>query len=351
VLHTAHVSQPTGSRNRGFTLIELLVVIAIIGVLVGLLLPAVQQAREAARRTSCSNNMRQHGLAMHTFENANRFFPAACYTAESADTSEYPKAPKANPARKEHSWTAYVLTNLEQGNVNYDFTKNWWDTENRAAATMQPSVFKCPSAIPPAGGYPDVDGPTRDSDSNAPSLDPSIFGQRDYEALTGVKEYIVATNNPWIDDGAECRGALIKDAETTDAQIEDGMSNTLMFVEKASAPDVYEGRGNLTPTGDINQTIAALDSLGPAKLHGINPTCDPKCKRKNDDGNVAFNATNDGEAFGFHPGILVVSSMDGATHTLTENIDVRLFGAMITRSGGGYTSTTSGFKTEPNIEW
>ena len=91
MLHTAHSSQPTGSRNRGFTLIELLVVIAIIGVLVGLLLPAVQQAREAARRASCSNNMRQHGLAMHTFENANTYFPAACYTKESADTSEYPR--------------------------------------------------------------------------------------------------------------------------------------------------------------------------------------------------------------------------------------------------------------------
>ena len=166
-------------------------------------------------------------------------------------------------------------------------------------------------------------GPTRDSDSNAPSLDPNIFGQRDYEALTGVKEYIVATNNPWIDDGDECRGALIKDAETKVAQIVDGLSNTLMFVEKASAPDVYEGRGNLSPTGDTNQTIAALDSLGPAKLHGIDPTCNPKCKRKNDDGNVAFNATNDGEAYGFHPGILVVSSMDGATHTLSESIDVR----------------------------
>ena len=83
MLHTAHFSQPTGSRNRGFTLIELLVVIAIIGVLVGLLLPAVQQAREAARRASCSNNMRQHGLAMHNFENARTYFPAACYTIDS----------------------------------------------------------------------------------------------------------------------------------------------------------------------------------------------------------------------------------------------------------------------------
>ena len=58
---------------------------------------------------------------------------------------------------------------------------------------------------------------------------------------------------------------------------------------------------------------------------------------KDNDGNVPFNATNDGEAYGFHPGIIVVSSMDGATHTLSESMDVRSFGSMITRSGGGDT--------------
>jgi len=110
VLHTAHSFQPTGSQNRGFTLIELLVVIAIIGVLVGLLLPAVQQAREAARRASCSNNMRQHGLAMHNFENARKFFPAAAYTSKLLDTSKNLPTPKANPQKKEHAWTAFVFT-------------------------------------------------------------------------------------------------------------------------------------------------------------------------------------------------------------------------------------------------
>ncbi|MDA7886727.1 DUF1559 domain-containing protein, partial [Pirellulales bacterium] len=119
MLHTAHSSQPTGSRNHGFTLIELLVVIAIIGVLVGLLLPAVQQAREAARRVSCANNMKQHALAMHVYENARTYFPAACYTKDSLPSEDGPT--KGNPSGTEHAWTAFVLANLEQGNVPYDF--------------------------------------------------------------------------------------------------------------------------------------------------------------------------------------------------------------------------------------
>jgi hypothetical protein len=121
-----------------------------------------------------------------------------------------------------------------------------------------------------------------------------------------------------------------------------------MFVEKAGAPDVYKGRGNLSPTGETNQTIAALDSLGPSKLDGIDPATGEK--RDNDDGNAPFNATNDGEAYSFHSGgVIVVSSMDGATHVLSESISPVLFGSMITRAGGGSPGSTGA--SEPNIEW
>ena len=75
-----------------------------------------------------------------------------------------------NPSRTEHSWRAFVLANLEQGNVAdlYDFNKNWW--ENTAAIATEAAVFKCPTALPPMGGYANIDGPTRDSDSAANEL-------------------------------------------------------------------------------------------------------------------------------------------------------------------------------------
>ena len=107
------------------------------------------------------------------------------------------------------------------------------------------------------GGYGPIDGPTRDDDDSiAPSLNPDDYGQRDYEALTGVDDKILMQTNIWpVKMGTNVDGgALVKDVETRVAQITDGLSNTLMFVEKASAPDVYKGRGNLTPTGASNQS-------------------------------------------------------------------------------------------------
>jgi prepilin-type N-terminal cleavage/methylation domain-containing protein len=338
------ISRP--QRRAAFTLIELLVVIAIIGVLVGLLLPAVQQAREAARRASCLNNCRQFGLALHNYENSHKYFPGACYTVDSADTTEFPKPPKANPARTEHSWRAFVLANLEEGNAmgQYDFDLNWW--QNTAAIAIQPSVFKCPTALPASGGYDPVDGPTRDSDSAAPSLDPDNFGYTDYEVMTGVKDEVFpAGTDPYIDDGNESDGGLLKDRETRVAEIKDGLSKTLCIIECSSRPDTYRGRGNTTPTGVTNQCIAWADSLGPFKLHGIDPATGTK--RKQNAGNVPMNATNDGEAFSFHPAGSSTTFMDGSTHFLPESMDLRVFAAMITRNAGNYTSGDG--VTEPAV--
>src|SRR5437764_3056245 len=120
---------PPRSR-RGFTLVELLVVIAIIGVLIGLLLPAVQKVREAANRLKCENNLKQLGLAMHNYESTNGEFPQG--------RNAYPKVVSA-PAR--------LLAFVEQDNlqrlVNYDGTLA--DPQNVAASQTKVGLFVCPS--------------------------------------------------------------------------------------------------------------------------------------------------------------------------------------------------------------
>jgi prepilin-type N-terminal cleavage/methylation domain-containing protein len=319
---------PSRKRNA-FTLIELLVVIAIIGVLVGLLLPAVQSAREAARRSSCSNNLKQQGLALHSCLDSRNYFPAAAWTTDSAG-----QKPLGNPAGTEHSWRTYVLAFMEEGNVadQYDFNKNWW--ENTAAIGAKPSIFVCPTALPPVGGYANIDGPTRDSDSAAPSLSPNVLGYTDYETFTGVKDKIFpAGSDPYASKGPGNDGCMIKDQVTREQSIRDGFSNTIMVVECGSRPDTYKADTNRgrTPTGATNQCIGWADSLGPFKLHGVDANGD-KCKNCNN--NVPFNVINDGEAFSFHPGVMNTVYADGSTRTINENVDLRVFAGAITRMGG-----------------
>ena len=315
--------------KKAFTLIELLVVIAIIGVLVGLLLPAVQSAREAARRASCSNNLKQQGLAMHMSMDQRKYFPAAAWTIEAKDLSETPSA-VGNPSRTEHSWRAFVLANLEQGNVQgrYDFSKDWW--ENTEAVNTSVDTFLCPSALPAGGGYANIDGPSRDEDSAAPSMNPNSLGHTDYEVFTGVKSKIFPASEDIYSNKDRNDGCLIKDRVTREQQLVDGFSNTLMIVECASRPDVYKASNGRLPTGDTNQCLGWADSLGPFKLHGVDRNGD-KCN--NCAGNVPFNVINDGEAYSMHPGVMNSCWADGSVRSINDNVDLKVFASNITRNG------------------
>src|SRR5687767_123802 len=111
-------------KRVGFTLVELLVVVAIMGVLLSLLLPAVQAAREASRRASCQNNLRQLGLAIHNFHDVHKVLPASGWTT----------AGSGNPQGRFVGWRALALPHLEEANLQraYDFNLNWWEGGNVA---------------------------------------------------------------------------------------------------------------------------------------------------------------------------------------------------------------------------
>jgi len=338
MVHTSVREAAAGrDRRRGFTLVELLVVIAIIGVLVGLLLPAVQSAREAARRMQCANNMRQFGLAFHNAHDTLGYFPAACYTIDSTDLSEFPSAPRGNPSRTEHSWRVKVMPYMEDNNLanQYDFDLNWWEGNNLVVAQQNVSVYRCGSAPEPDPILSTPPGPTRDSDSQAPALTLSApLGLSDYEVFTGVKNKVLDPD-PYASKGPVADGALVKDKVSTMGQIKDGTSKTLLVVEAAGRPSMYRGKPAV-PTGEVNQCLGWADSLGPFKLHLIGPDGLKNSVPKNQGlpFGGSWGGTNDGEAYSFHPSGMNAVKADGSTSHITQDVDLRVFAAMITRMGG-----------------
>ena len=134
-------------RRRGFTLIELLVVIAIIAVLIALLLPAVQQAREAARRTQCKNNMKQLGLALHNYESSFTVFPPSCTSGFNSGAWLYVDGVPVTASTHLHSFASLILPYIDGANVynNINYNLSALDPVNRPIASTQLPFYLCPS--------------------------------------------------------------------------------------------------------------------------------------------------------------------------------------------------------------
>jgi len=305
-----------GGRVRtAFTLVELLVVIAIIGILVALLLPAVQAAREAARRTQCTNNLKQIGLGLHGFHDVHDVLPPGAI-AGSRPTAAHRKFDV--PPRLEHSWTVFILPFMEGQTISdlYNMDRDWRHRDNEQARETELPVFKCPST-PQAdrifsrrfGGFGNVDAAVIDYGVNN-GVATRLYGYGAIDELT-YRNY---------------RGVMRVNELQRFADIQDGLSNTTWIQEDAGRPFEYiagHQRGNRT-----NITGAAwADRDNEYILHGYN-------YKGTGAGPCAINCSNNNEIYGFHPGGAMALLGDGSVRFLSETIETRIIAAMITRNAG-----------------
>ncbi len=315
-------------RSRGFTLIELLVVIAIIAILIALLLPAVQQAREAARRTQCRNNMKQLGLAIHNYHDNFRVFPYAWGSNQEA-------------------WSALVLPGLDQAplyntlvwqNSGTDswtsFTSAHFAWPNKVACGTLIPAFRCPSMVQDAHvsnqGIPDrVPTSYRVVSGSLPSSD---------DASTRVAPYNVAPYTAL--ETANLDGIMFGASSTSLRDVTDGSSNTLMVGESyADNSYVKDGQGMdywcfFVP--QLNNSGSAT-SWRPGALSGTEHTevAGSTLFAINSRLNPLAHGTQMEIAFGsYHIGGAFFTLGDGSVRFLSENIDLNLYRGLGSCRGG-----------------
>ena len=278
-----------GAARPGFTLIELLVVIAIIGILIALLLPAVQAAREAGRRSSCQNNLKQIGLAVQTYHDLERSLPPG----------------STDPALAGSSGFAAILPFLENSNTYtlYDFSKGNSDPVNLQAVSQRIKTFICPTNVF-ARAVPNG----CDANNRAP----------------GTYAFSSSSGDPY----AQSNGAIANHLgpQTNLAAILDGTSNTFLAGEShwnfkdynfTSGPCAGQTRGGFTYWSSPYPLATVFSTLGP-----FNP------QRMNGDSKRLYNFRSN------HPGGVNMLNVDGSVRYIADNIDHMILDAYATRDGG-----------------
>jgi prepilin-type N-terminal cleavage/methylation domain-containing protein/prepilin-type processing-associated H-X9-DG protein len=299
--------------SRAFTLIELLVVIAIVGILIALLLPAVQKVREAASRMTCSHNLKQLGLALHQYENTFGKFPPGRVEGP------FPEAGVATAVR--HGWGQFLLPNLEQQTLAdlYHWDLFQYDPENQPVVTVQLKVMQCPSAEPnrieTTGGYGSYGG----------------YGAcTDYAPTSDVDRVLAELG--LIDPVGNYDGIMATNVMTRTGQISDGMSNTLLLTEDAGRPR----RWRVGQAGPDQATGGCPWSGGGNHLTLKGSTYDGTSRP----GPCPMDCTNEGEVYSFHPGGANALFADGSVRFLKASVSIRVLAAVVTRAGGEVVAAT-----------
>jgi prepilin-type N-terminal cleavage/methylation domain-containing protein len=294
--------------RRAFTLVELLVVIAIIGVLVALLLPAVQAAREAARRIHCMNNLKQLALATHNYHDTHGVFPAGGLNWPT------PPGQLTPPRFRNVSLFVLILPQVEQGPLSaaWDFNDPWQNILSGRAATVL-SVLICPSDYLPSRVAVDRSG--------------RQFGMTSYGGNAGIQSYPTAH--------ATRDGIFYMNSNNRMADVTDGTSNTLLFGERYHRDVEYDANaGTFTTMGGWGYWCP---SAGPPGMGDVTLGSMVPINYRHPSG-VPVDEVHEGRritAMGSgHPGGCQVALADGSTRFLSESIDHAIFRALSTRAGG-----------------
>lgn len=313
-------------ETRGFTLIELLVVIAIIGVLIAMLLPAVQAAREAARRAQCTNNLKQIGIALHSYHDVNDVFPASM---NSWSTGAY--------------FTAFtaILPYMEQAPLlaSYNLNLNNIDFANTTATLTPVASYLCPTMTPPKYRKPD---PTN-NDFAAPASYAMCTGSRyawawSYTRAYGVPDGVLVPNEVWNTPG----GPLVANGPIGIRSVTDGSSQTLVVGEQDYAlknefftpPDPRAGspKGGGGVWCDGYPTSGSFSAYAPFNVHLHLTAADGPDYRERS-GVASFRSQ--------HPGGANFLYVDGSVRFLRENVDRTIYRGLATRAGGECISADS----------
>ena len=330
------------NRLRGFTLIELLVVIAITAILLALTIPAVQQARESARRIRCVNNLKQMGIALHNYHGTHQTFPPGFVSTLADPNWQYETGnTRSFPDERGPGWSffALLLPYLEQNNlhqrINYDLPITAPENDNVRRTSVP--LFLCPSdtsgrliQVTTCGSPPvETNTPTPLTDAAVCSYVGSLGGGNSVDPNYGAYEW-----QPF--NGVFHRNSRIRASDITD-----GMSQTIGIGERMSLMAESSWVG-VVP----RQNIVYNQSKPPHPQ--FNPPHDPPCHKWRPPitailvharSGVPNGPTSSPSSFhGPHPGGCNFLLMDGSTRIITDNVGLPIFRALCTRNGGEVTN-------------